>query len=156
VLGDLAFATLVVIMSNFTPVASLVGGALIGASASLLLTLNGRIAGISGIVAGSFRSFAKDSAWRVAFVAGLVLGGAAMMVAAPSTMPVPAGTTVIASVVAGLLVGVGTQVGGGCTSGHGVCGVSRISPRSIVATVTFMATGAATVFATHHLLGHAS
>ena len=125
-------------MSNFTPLASLAGGALIGASASLLLRAEGRVAGISGIVSGIF-----GARWRAMFVVGLLVGGVLMRIVRPSSF----GASVVSlplAIVAGLIVGIGTKLGGGCTSGHGVCGISRLSKRSIVATGTFMATGIVT------------
>lgn len=135
----------------FTPWASLAGGALIGLAAALLLWLNGRIAGISGIVGGLLRPLAGDRAWRVAFVLGLLLAPLAYgLVAALPVLQVDASYGLL--VVAGLLVGVGTRYGAGCTSGHGVCGLSRLSPRSLVATLTFMAVGFATVFVVRHMV----
>ncbi|MES3011200.1 MAG: YeeE/YedE thiosulfate transporter family protein [Pseudomonadota bacterium] len=135
----------------FTPWASLAGGALIGLAAALLLWLNGRIAGISGIVGGLLRPLAGDRAWRVAFVLGLLLAPLAYgVVAALPVLQVDAGYGLL--VLAGLLVGVGTRYGAGCTSGHGVCGLSRLSPRSLVATLTFMAVGFATVFVVRHMV----
>ncbi len=135
----------------FTPWASLAGGALIGLAAALLLWLNGRIAGISGIVGGLLRPVAGDRAWRVAFVLGLLLAPLAYgVVAALPVLQVDAGYGLL--VLAGLLVGVGTRYGAGCTSGHGVCGLSRLSLRSLVATVTFMAVGFATVFVVRHMV----
>lgn len=138
---------------NFTPWAGLIGGLLIGASASLLLWLNGRIAGISGIVAGATVEPGGDLAWRWLFLAGL-LGGAALAfwlvpgsLAFQSDMPWPV------FLVAGLIVGFGTRLGSGCTSGHGVCGLARLSPRSLASVATFMATGILTVFVIRHLLG---
>lgn len=132
-------------MENFTPIASTVGGALIGLSASILLLFNGRIAGISGIFAGLLAPQRGDTGWRVAFVAGLVLGGLALFLAAPAMFAVTYDRTLPMVAVAGLLVGLGVRLGAGCTSGHGVCGLSRLSPRSLVATLTFIATGALTV-----------
>lgn len=141
-------------MTEFTPVSALAGGLLIGASASLLLILNGRIAGISGIVAGLFQRDLREVAWRAAFVVGVLL--APLLYAVPfgrlTTVTFDASTGVI--IVAGLLVGFGTRLGSGCTSGHGVCGLSRASPRSLVATAVFMATAIVTVFVTRHLIGH--
>jgi uncharacterized membrane protein YedE/YeeE len=127
----------------------LAGGALIGGAAVLLMLGLGRIAGISGIVGGLLPPRpAEDRAWRLAFVAGLLAGP---LVAGRDLIGVPAiGVPML--IVAGLLVGFGTGLGGGCTSGHGVCGVARLSPRSIVATLVFMLTGGATVFAVRHLL----
>jgi len=127
------------------------GGVLIGLSAVLLMLLNGRIAGISGIVGGLMqRSRAEEWAWRAAFVAGLMLAsGAAMRVLGQST-PSPASVPVL--VLAGLAVGFGTCLGGGCTSGHGICGIGRFSKRSLVAVLIFMATAIVTVFVVRHLL----
>jgi len=142
-------------MSSFTPVASAMGGALIGVSATAMLTLNGKVAGISGIFGGLVRPRSGDGAWRGLFLVGLVLGGALSSWVLPGAFGAPV-ASFPAVVLAGLLVGVGTQVGSGCTSGHGVCGVSRGSARSIVATATFMATAFATVFLLRHVLGGAS
>jgi uncharacterized membrane protein YedE/YeeE len=134
-------------MQNFTPWSSLAGGVLIGLAATLLLWLNGRIAGISGIVNGAMRGVPGDTAWRLLFIAGLVAGaGTWLWLAPPAFIPrtaYPTGLTVLA----GLLVGFGTRLGSGCTSGHGVCGIARLSPRSFVATLVFMAFGAGAVFA---------
>ena len=136
---------------NFTPWTSLGGGMLIGLAAALFVLLNGRIAGISGVLGGLLQPRAGDIAWRVLFVAGLLL--APTLDGLVASLP---GATIDADyptlVAAGLLVGVGTRFGAGCTSGHGVCGISRLSPRSIVATLTFMAAGFATVFVIRHLL----
>lgn len=140
-------------MENFTPIASGVGGLLIGAAAALVLHGLGRIAGISGIYGGLLFRRAGDVAWRVAFVLGLLAGGVAMARLRPDMFE-SAGTTSFATVaIAGLLVGFGTRMGNGCTSGHGVCGLSRLSPRSLVATLTFMTTGGLTVFLGQHVFG---
>lgn len=131
---------------NFTPFSALIGGALIGVAASVLYALNGRVAGISGMLGGVLRPQPGEAAWRVLFLGGLLLGGAATAAFLPGAFaPSPRALGVVA--MAGVLVGVGTRIGNGCTSGHGVCGISRLSPRSLVATLTFMATGvlAATV-----------
>jgi uncharacterized membrane protein YedE/YeeE len=136
--------------SHFTPWASLAGGLLIGAAAAMLVLVNGRIAGISGIVGGLLRPRQGDMAWRVAFVAGLLAAPLLALPLLPGYAPrIEAGFGTLAA--AGLLVGLGTSVASGCTSGHGVCGLSRLSPRSVVATVAFMAAGVATVFAARHL-----
>ncbi len=135
----------------FTPWHALAGGVLIGTAAALFALLNGRIAGISGVLGGLLQPRRGDMAWRIAFIGGLLLAPA--LVALVATVPVPrieAGTGTL--VVAGLLVGFGTRWGSGCTSGHGVCGLSRLSPRSLVATVAFMGAGFATVYAVRHLL----
>ncbi len=138
-------------IEHFTPVPSLLGGVLIGLAASLLLLGNGKLAGISGIVAGAMRPI-EGRGWRVLFLAGLLLGGMAITLFQPAAI----GTTsrpLALLAVAGLLVGFGTRLGGGCTSGHGVCGLSRLSKRSLVATLTFMLTAGLTVFAVHQLSG---
>ncbi|HET7672515.1 MAG TPA: YeeE/YedE thiosulfate transporter family protein [Burkholderiales bacterium] len=136
--------------THFTPWASLAGGMLIGVAAAMLLLLNGRIAGISGIVGGLFRPIAGDVAWRVAFVAGLLVSPVAVALFARTPFPrIEAGFGTL--LVAGLLVGLGTAYGSGCTSGHGVCGLSRLSPRSLVATAAFMVAGVATVFIMRHV-----
>lgn len=135
----------------FTPWSSLAGGMLIGLAASLFILANGRIAGISGITSGLIRPARGDIGWRAAFLLGLLCSPLAY--AAFARLPpvhIEAGYGLL--VVAGLLVGAGTRFGSGCTSGHGVCGLSRRSPRSLAATVTFMAAGFATVFATRHVL----
>lgn len=141
-------------MTEFTPGSALAGGLLIGASASLLLILNGRIAGISGIVAGLFQRDLREVAWRAAFVVGVVLAPLlyGVLFSRLTTVTFDASTGVI--LIAGLLVGFGTRLGTGCTSGHGVCGLSRASPRSLVATALFMVTAIVTVLVTHHLIGH--
>jgi uncharacterized protein len=131
------------------PLAAVIGGVTIGASASLLLLFNGRIAGISGIVAGLVRPIAGETSWRAFFVAGLLIGGAVVLALRPQSFSAPS-VSLLAVVVAGLFVGFGTRLGSGCTSGHGVCGVSRLSVRSIVATLTFMTTGAVTTLLVHH------
>ena len=133
----------------FTPAAALIGGVIIGAAVALFVVLNGRIAGVSGILGGLARPQAGDISWRVAFVAGLIAAPLALLAALPE---IRVDTSYPVLVAAGLLVGVGTRYGGGCTSGHGVCGVSRASPRSIAATVAFMAAGFATVFIARHLI----
>ena len=137
--------------AHFTPWTSLAGGVLIGAAAAMFLLLNGRVAGISGILGGLLRPSAGDIGWRVAFIAGLVVAPLLYQLATPlPTVQIDADTGLL--VAAGLLVGVGTRYGSGCTSGHGVCGLSRLSPRSLVATAAFMAAGFVTVFIVRHLL----
>ncbi len=126
---------------------ALAGGALIGLSASLMLAFNGRVTGISGIVGGLVHPTPGDMAWRAVFVAGLLAGGVVAALAMPGALG-GAGVPVATAALAGLLVGVGTRLGNGCTSGHGVCGISRLSPRSLAATLTFIGTGALTVAAT--------
>ncbi|MCR9160118.1 MAG: YeeE/YedE family protein [Nannocystaceae bacterium] len=138
--------------TDFTPILSTIGGVLIGLSAAMMLVLEGRIAGISGIIGGLPSAPASERAWRAAFMGGLVLGGVVMVLLVPEQFGSndAAGTGTL--VVAGLAVGVGTRIGGGCTSGHGVCGLARRSPRSAVATVLFMTFAALTVLVTRHLL----
>ncbi|NUQ77059.1 MAG: YeeE/YedE family protein [Polyangiaceae bacterium] len=138
---------------NFTPVSSLLGGALIGLAASIILLYNGKIAGISGIFSGILKPVKGDTAWRVAFVAGLLIAGLGFVVLYPNAFSSRAPGSIGLVALAGLLVGFGTRVGSGCTSGHGVCGIARRSPRSITATVTFIATGMVTTYIVRHLLG---
>ena len=134
----------------FTPWTALAGGAIIGCAAGLFALVNGRVAGISGIVAGLLRPSTADTPWRAAFVAGLVVAPIVYgLFAAQPSISIDAGYPVL--VIAGLLVGIGTRYGAGCTSGHGVCGLSRLSARSLVATFAFMAAGFATVFAMRHV-----
>jgi uncharacterized membrane protein YedE/YeeE len=140
-------------MENFTPLASGFGGALIGLSAAIMLFGLGRVAGISGIFGGLLLRKAGDLAWRLSFVLGLILGGVLMSRVAPNLFAVTIDRSFLTIAAAGLLVGFGTRMGNGCTSGHGVCGLSRLSPRSLVATVTFMTTGALTVFLALHVFG---
>ena len=140
-------------MEHFTPLASLIGGAMIGLAASLLLLGDGRIAGISGIVGGLLNPRAGDTAWRVLFVAGLLIGGLGLRVVDPALLRMDLDRSAGALVAGGLLVGFGTALGNGCTSGHGVCGLSRGSPRSFVATLTFMAAGALVAALVSHALG---
>ncbi|MBO9516409.1 MAG: YeeE/YedE family protein [Variovorax sp.] len=138
--------------NHFTPLAALAGGVLIGTAAAMFALLNGRIAGISGVLGGLLRPSRGDMAWRIAFVLGLV--GAPLVYALFAALPKPQiDASYGALILAGLLVGVGTRYGSGCTSGHGVCGLSRLSPRSLVATAAFMGAGFVTVFVTRHLLG---
>lgn len=142
---------MVVDWNAFTPWSALGGGALIGIAAGMFVLLNGRIAGISGIIAGLLKPVRGDSAWRIAFVGGLLV--APLVYALVAVLPMPQidagyGTLVLA----GLLVGIGTRFGSGCTSGHGVCGLSRLSPRSLAATAAFMGTGFMTVFVIRHLV----
>jgi len=136
----------------FTPWSALAGGVLIGIAAAMFALLNGRIAGISGVIGGLLKPTAGDVAWRAAFVIGLV--GSPLLYALFAVLPKPQiAAEYGALVLAGLLVGIGTRYGSGCTSGHGVCGLSRLSLRSLGATVAFMAAGFVTVFVTRHLLG---
>jgi len=136
----------------FTPWAALAGGIIIGIASVLLALANGRIAGISGIVGGLLRPAFPDAAWRIAFLAGLI--AAPLLYTAYAALPeiiVVAGYPTL--IVAGLVVGIGTRYGAGCTSGHGVCGLSSLSPRSLVATLAFMGAGFATVFVARHVFG---
>jgi len=140
-------------MENFTPVSSLIGGLMIGASAALFLVLNGRIAGISGILGGLIPPERGHVGWRLAFLAGMFIAPLAYVASGAALPAIELDASLPLLVVAGLIVGFGTRLGAGCTSGHGVCGIGRGSPRSIVATLVFMATAVATVFVTRHLLG---
>ncbi len=139
-------------MTEFTPIASSIGGLLIGLSAAMMLVLKGRIAGISGIIGGLPTAPAEERPWRVAFMGGLLGGGLLMFILMPAQFGVQSPVGTVALVVAGLFVGVGTRIGSGCTSGHGVCGLSRLSPRSMVATALFMSFAAMTVYITRHVL----
>lgn len=137
---------------HFTPWSSLAGGMLIGAATAVLLIFNGKIAGISGILGGLLRPRTGDIGWRLAFLMGLLVAPLLYGLAAP--LPeVRIDASMATLIVAGLLVGAGTRYGSGCTSGHGVCGLSRLSPRSMVATAAFMLSGFATVYAVRHLIG---
>jgi uncharacterized membrane protein YedE/YeeE len=140
-------------MENFTPVSSTLGGILIGLSAALVLFGLGRIAGISGIFGGLLVPRAGDVAWRLSFVIGLLTGGVIMNLSRPELFTVTTNNSLLGVAAAGLVVGFGTRMGNGCTSGHGVCGISRGSPRSLTATMTFMATGMLTVFLVQHVFG---
>ena len=140
-------------MANFTPLSAAIGGALIGLSAVMLMLLAGRVAGISGIAAGMLGIGSIDRGWRVAFIAGLILAPVAAMLAGYA-VPVPQmPTSWIVVVAAGLLVGFGARLGGGCTSGHGICGIARLSKRSIAATMIFMGTAVVTVALMRHVIG---
>jgi len=132
-------------VENFTPIYSLVGGAIIGIAAVWLLLFNGRIAGITGIISGLFNTKLSGKGWRLFFILGLV-GGTFLAVYLGAPMPVVSDKSNLILCVAGLIVGLGTSIGSGCTSGHGVCGISRFSKRSIVATCVFMASAMITVF----------
>ncbi|WP_375177080.1 YeeE/YedE family protein [Marinobacter mobilis] len=138
--------------NTFTPGAALAGGVLIGLAATLLLLINGRVAGISGILGTLLRPSRGDIAWRVAFLAGLI-GAPAVWIIAAELPEIRIDAGYPALVLAGLIVGIGTRYGSGCTSGHGVCGISRLSPRSLVATLSFMAGGFLTVYLIRHIIG---
>jgi len=140
-------------MESFTPISGILGGLLIGAAAALLLFLNGRIAGISGIVGGALRPAAGDLGWRLAFLAGLVLGPVLYGIAARPVPDITIDASLPIIVLGGFLVGFGTRLGGGCTSGHGVCGLARFSKRSAAATAVFMVAAAAVVFVARHMIG---
>ncbi len=136
---------------NFTPWAATAGGAMIGLSAALFILFNGRIAGISGILGGLLQWPKGDLSWRLAFLLGLVAAPLAFSLIAPlPSVRIDADTSTL--ILAGLLVGIGTRYGSGCTSGHGVCGLARLSPRSLVATAAFMFAGFVTVFVVRHIL----
>lgn len=141
-------------MDNFTPLASLVGGALIGLSAVVLMLLNGRIAGISGITAGMFSGMGAtpDRGWRIAFVAGIIIAPLSIMLVNDARPAMTFVAPMPVMILAGLLVGFGTVIGNGCTSGHGICGISRLSLRSIIATAVFMAVAIATTFIVRHVI----
>jgi uncharacterized membrane protein YedE/YeeE len=143
-------------MENFTPYTAILGGLLIGLSATMLMSFNGRIAGISGIFYGAFEGKKHDTAWRWWFVAGLLGAAAAFFWIAPASYTPISQLSLKHVAFAGLLVGFGTRLGSGCTSGHGVCGIARFSMRSIIATATFMFTGFATTYVVRHLLGAGS
>jgi uncharacterized protein len=142
-------------MHNFTPLASLAGGVLIGLSASAMLLLDGKIAGISGILAGVLKPVKGDTLWRICFLTGLLAGGLLLKELLPRAFEFGLIRPFPLLAIAGLLVGFGTRLGSGCTSGHGVCGVSRLSPRSLVATATFIFTGALVAYLLNHLAGGA-
>jgi uncharacterized membrane protein YedE/YeeE len=139
-------------MTEFTPLASLGGGLLIGLAAVLLMAFHGRIAGMTGIVSGVLVPLAPDWRWRAAFIAGAVIAPIAWLLAGGRIdLDVPVST--MAVIAGGFIVGVGVTLGSGCTSGHGVCGIARFSPRSIIATLIFMGTTFATVFVVRHVIG---
>jgi uncharacterized protein len=139
-------------MANFTPLSAAIGGALIGLASLLLMLLIGRVAGISGIASGILGVGALDRGWRLAFIAGLILAPIAAMLAG-YTVPLPAmPASWFVIITAGFLVGFGARLGGGCTSGHGICGFARLSPRSITATLIFMVTAIVTVAITRHVI----
>lgn len=138
---------------NFTPVTGFAGGVLIGVAASVLLWLNGRIAGISGIVDGAMTKSGSETTWRWLFLLGMLGGAAIEFWLIPARHTFETGLSWPLFLLAGTLVGFGTRLGGGCTSGHGVCGLGRLSGRSLVATATFLVTGILTVFIVRHVLG---
>lgn len=139
-------------MENFTPFSAIIGGLFLGLSATLLMWFNGRIAGISGIVNGAFEGKKHDTAWRWWFIGGLILGaGTYLWVTGPVFAPRTDYPLLIVAL-AGVIVGYGTRLGSGCTSGHGVCGIARLSMRSLLATLTFMLTGIITTYLVRHVL----
>lgn len=140
-------------MTEFTPWLSMLGGSLIGLAAVLLMVFNGRIAGISGIVAGVIPPLASDWTWRAAFLAGAIAAPVLIVTLTGYIPPFESPTSAPWLVAGGLIVGAGVHFGSGCTSGHGVCGMARLSPRSILATLTFMVTTAITVFVVRHVIG---
>ena len=139
-------------MEHFTPLSGLIGGILIGLAATALLLVNGRVAGISGIVGSALTAPGNDRLWRLAFVIGLVLGPLLVMAVTGKTPQIEIRSQTLTLIAAGLLVGFGTRLGNGCTSGHGVCGLARGSQRSIAATLVFFTVAAITVFVTHHVI----
>lgn len=139
-------------MENFTPLSSLIGGALIGGAATLLLLLNGRIAGIAGILGGLLPAEKGDATWRLLFLAGLAIG-AFVYAALSGGAPLVIDATVPMLIAGGLITGFGARLGGGCTSGHGVCGLGRLSARSLAATCVFMAATFVTVLVVRHVIG---
>jgi uncharacterized membrane protein YedE/YeeE len=140
-------------MANFTPISAAIGGALIGLAAVLLMLFTGRIAGVSGITGGVFNPRSDDRLWRLAFIVGLIAAPLAAALAGHAVaMPQMPGSTIVIAV-GGLLVGFGTRLGNGCTSGHGICGIARLSPRSIAATLVFMVAAMAVVAVTRHVIG---
>jgi len=134
-------------------VLALIGGGLVGLAAVMLMGLKGRIAGVSGILSGVFTDSSGERLWRILFVLGIVLGGAIPALISDSFVPPAPDTSALLVIIGGLAVGVGTGLGSGCTSGHGICGISRLSPRSMVATCTFMAAGFICVFLLKHVFG---
>jgi uncharacterized membrane protein YedE/YeeE len=139
-------------MENFTPLSATAGGVLIGISVTLLLLFNGRIGGVSGIMNGALFAPKGDRMWRLTFLAGLVLGAFIFHLLAPDFTVLRQGYPLLLLGLGGFLIGLGTRMGGGCTSGHGICGIANLSIRSLIATLTFMATGMITVFTIRHIL----
>lgn len=140
-------------MEGFTPVLSSIGGALIGLAAIALLYFNGRVAGLSGILGGVLRPKRHDTLWRAVFIAGLLVGSLLVLLFHPQSMAIRIGVSDPAVILGGLLVGLGTRIGNGCTSGHGVCGVGRLAPRSMVASAVFFSFAVLTTYVVRHLLG---
>lgn len=140
-------------ITTFTPIEAVLGGSLIGAAAVALMALHGRVAGMTGILTGALLPSNEDRGWRIAFLAGAVLAPVLMLFLTGAAVPFATNVPTWAVAFGGLLVGLGVTFGGGCTSGHGVCGMARLSRRSIVATLTFMGTTFLTVFFVRHVLG---
>jgi len=143
-------------MENFTPFSALLGGAFIGIAATLMLWVNGRITGISGILGGVLFPVQTDALWRVLFITGLLSGAILYILVNGSPINFQVQATPLVSIAAGFLVGFGTRLGSGCTSGHGICGIARVSKRSFAATAVFMVTAIITVFLVRHVLGGAA
>jgi uncharacterized protein len=141
------------VIEGFTPWSALIGGALIGSAAVLMMLTLGRIAGVSGIAGGLVHARSGDGAWRVAFLVGLPLGAGLYGLFAEGALALRYDATLPVLIIGGLLVGFGTRLGSGCTSGHGVCGIARLSQRSIVATIVFMVTAVVTVYIMRHVVG---
>ncbi len=139
-------------MENFTPLSATAGGVLIGISVTLLLLFNGRIGGVSGIMNGALFASKCDRIWRLTFLAGLVLGAFIFHLLAPDFTVLRQGYPLLLLGLGGFLIGFGTRMGGGCTSGHGICGIANLSIRSLIATLAFMATGMITVYTIRHIL----
>lgn len=140
-------------MTEFTPVASLLGGGLIGLAAVLLMAFHGRVAGMTGILSGLIPPFANDWAWRAAFLLGAIIAPTVIVLSTGYNIPFESMTPAWWLVIGGVIVGIGVHFGSGCTSGHGVCGIARLSPRSIAATITFMLSTGITVYVIRHVLG---
>lgn len=140
-------------MENFTPVSALIGGVLIGIAATLLLLFNGKILGVSGIIAQAISKPVSQSVWNLMFLVGLILGTILYRIVSEDRLSISIEASIPILIFAGLLVGFGTNLGSGCTSGHGVCGIARFSKRSIVATITFMISGVMTVYIVKHIVG---
>ncbi len=138
-------------MENFTPVSAIIGGLLIGAAATLTLWTTGRIAGISGIIAGALFPKKTDVAWRLLFLAGMLTGGLMYLLFNQGSINIQIQSSPLTTIAAGLLVGFGTRLGSGCTSGHGICGIARFSKRSFLATSVFILSGVLTVYVTNHV-----
>lgn len=141
-------------MTEFTPIAALIGGGLIGLAAALMLLFEGRIAGISGILSGLLRKPTEQDSpvgWQAFFIGGMLAGGVVLLGFKPELVTTQLEISPLLAIGAGLLVGFGTRLGNGCTSGHGVCGIPRLSPRSLLATLTFMGAAAVTVYLTNHV-----